>query len=419
MAVEKTIENMSNIPKLRFPGFDGEWEVQKLGDVASKINSGKTPLGGESVYTNSGILFIRSQNVTDNKLSLENSTFIPEEINATMKNSVVLPNDILLNITGASLGRSCVVPEHFTKGNVNQHVCIIRLDKKYNPRFVQPILSSTKGQNIFTSLQTGSGREGLNFESIKGIEIAFPTLHEQERIAGFLSAVDEKISQLKEKKALLEAYKKGVMQQLFSRELRFKDADGQDYPDWEERKLGEVFYSEKGKGISKNKIVDNGIYECVLYGELYTRYKEVIFDIVSKTNEDDGLMSKEGDLLIPSSTTTTGIDLANITALNKSNVRLGGDITVLRSNEKISNIFYAYYLTNYKKDEIASYAQGSTIVHLYFSHIKEMNIHLPTLPEQVRIASFLSDLDERIGQVGQSLSMLEAWKRGLLQGLFV
>lgn len=99
--------------------------------MADKVNSVKTPLGGEAVYTKEGVLFIRSQNVNNNKLELENSVFIPELINNQMKNSIVQANDILLNITGASLGRSCVIPNDFKSGNVNQHVCIIRLNKQY------------------------------------------------------------------------------------------------------------------------------------------------------------------------------------------------------------------------------------------------------------------------------------------------
>ncbi|ESU23794.1 hypothetical protein FEDK69T_12040 [Flavobacterium enshiense DK69] len=404
---------------MRFPEFNSKWEKKKIGDIAEKVNSGKTPLGGESVYVENGVLFIRSQNVLDNKLSFENSTYITEATNNTMKNSVVIANDILLNITGASLGRSCVVPKDFNIGNVNQHVCIIRLDKKNDPAFVQPIFASVKGQNIFTSLQTGSGREGLNFQSIRGISLHFPALPEQTKIANFLTSVDKKLQILKQKKTLLEQYKKGVMQQIFSQQIRFKDDNKNDFPVWEEKMLGEVFYSEKGKGISKNKIDANGKFDCVLYGELYTKYKEVIFDIVSKTNENDGIKSKIGDLLIPSSTTTTGIDLANVTALNKADVLLGGDITVLRSNENINNIFYAYYLSNHKKEEIASYAQGSTIVHLYYSHIKEMNIQIPCHEEQTKIANFLSSIDDKINHCQSQIEKTEIWKKGLLQQMFV
>ena len=102
----KNNQGADNIPKLRFPEFSGGWDKKKLGEVSEKINSGKTPLGGESVYTESGVLFIRSQNVNNDRLELDNITFISELINAGMKNSIVKSNDILLNITGASLGRS-------------------------------------------------------------------------------------------------------------------------------------------------------------------------------------------------------------------------------------------------------------------------------------------------------------------------
>jgi len=193
------MEKQKKIPVLRFPEYKEEWKEKKIGNIADKVNSGKTPLGGESAYVESGVLFIRSQNVLDSVLSFENSTYITEATNNTMKNSVVMANDILLNITGASLGRSCVVPKDFVIGNVNQHVCIIRLNKENEPAFVQPIFASQKGQNIFTSLQTGSGREGLNFQSIKGISLSFPSLQEQTKIANFLTLVDKKTANFKTK----------------------------------------------------------------------------------------------------------------------------------------------------------------------------------------------------------------------------
>jgi len=200
---------------LRFPGFNDPWIKAKLGDIAEKINSGKTPLGGESNYLTEGVLFVRSQNVNNDRLELENIVYISENVNAGMKNSVVRANDILLNITGASLGRSCVVPEDFEKGNVNQHVCIIRPRKRYNPRFIQPILGSARGQAIFESLQTGSGREGLNFDSIKKIELDFPSLPEQEKIADFLSLIDRRIQTQNKIIQQLETLIKGLCQNLF------------------------------------------------------------------------------------------------------------------------------------------------------------------------------------------------------------
>ena len=155
-----------NVPKLRFSEFSGEWEEKKFRDITIKIGSGSTPLGGEKIYTEEGILFIRSQNVNNDKLELLDKTFIPSDIHNKMKGSKVFPNDVLLNITGASIGRSCVVPDNITEANVNQHVCIVRGDSSLNSNFLQTFISSSKGQKLISQGQTGSGREGLNFQSI-------------------------------------------------------------------------------------------------------------------------------------------------------------------------------------------------------------------------------------------------------------
>ena len=392
------LENINNnIPQLRFPEFKGEWEKKKLGEVAEKINSGKTPLGGESVYTERGILFIRSQNVNDDKLSFENSTYIPEEINNTMKNSVVKANDILLNITGASLGRSCVVPNDFIIGNVNQHVCIIRLNKEEsNPRFVQPILSSTKGQNIFISLQTGSGREGLNFESIKGIEISFPTLPEQTRIASFFTVIDKKISELKQKKALLEQYKKGVMQKLFSQELRFKDSDGKDFPDWERKKLGEVC-EKKSSNISANKIEDN-FGEYIIYGASGILKK---VDFYEEENEYVSII-KDG----------AGVGRI-VYCKGKSSVL--GTMEIIKPKIQLNTYFLYCLLENI---DFTKYITGSTIPHIYFKDYKNEDCGIPSLPEQTKIANFLSAIDEKINRTQKQIEQAEVWKKGLLQQMF-
>ena len=209
------------------------------------------------------------------------------------------------------------------------------------------------------------------------------------------------------------------MQKIFSQEIRFRDQDGKEFGEWEEKTIKEIFKSLKGKGIPKRDVDENGEDKCILYGELYTQYSEVVFDVKSKTNSTEGLLSKKGDLLMPSSTTTTGIDLANITALNIDNVRLGGDIIILRSKIKISNIFYAYYLSNYKKHEIASRAQGITIVHIYFNSIKDLIIDVPKLEEQTKIAQFLSALDRKIAVMDGQIEKTKEWKKGLLQRMFV
>lgn len=157
----------------------------------------------------------------------------------------------------------------------------------------------------------------------------------------------------------------------------------------------------------------------MLYGELYTTYAEVITTIISRTNSNEGVKSIAGDLLVPCSTTTTGIDLANVTALNKADVLLGGDITILRGKENVDNTFYAYYLSNYKKNELARFGQGTTIVHLYYNHFKVMKIDVPKVEEQQKIASFLVTIDNSIQTLGEQIEESRLFKKGLLQKMFV
>lgn len=403
------------VPILRFSGFEEEWILKKLGEVSEKVNSGKTPLGGESVYIEKGILFIRSQNVLDSKLSFDNSTFISEEINNTMKNSVVKSNDILLNITGASLGRSCVVPNNFTIGNVNQHVCIIRLDKENNPYFVQSIFSSEKGQNIFNSFQTGSGREGLNFKSIRGMTLAFPTLLEQQKIASFLSAVDDKIQQLSRKKELLSQYKKGIMQQLFSGKLRFKDENGEDFADWEEKKLGDVaevkrgaasqhlnYVSDETKGIRLLRINDFFSNDAV--------YVENTMDMKRFTVQTN-------DILIAGTGATAGIIF--IVPEKFNNLSFSYNAPRIRVKNAYHSFIYHYLKSGIILKQQQRLFVGNAQPFLDTDAIRGFKIKLPSNKEQQKIANFLSSIDSKIESASQQINQTQSFKKGLLQQMFV
>jgi type I restriction enzyme M protein len=218
---------------------------------------------------------------------------------------------------------------------------------------------------------------------------------------------------------LLKDFKKGLMQKLFSKGLRFKKNDGKTYAEWKSATLDSHFKPYKGTGISKEEVYDEGKYPCILYGELYTKYSEVIDNVVSKTDFPGKVKSKKGDLLIPCSTTTTGIDLANVTYLSQEDVLLGGDITVLRPQNEVLSIFYAYYLTHFKTIEIAKYAQGSTIIHLYYKHIKHIGIDIPEVEEQRRIADFLLVIDAKILYIEKGVEQAKNFKKMHLQQVFV
>ncbi len=398
-------------PKLRFKGFSEEWQKRQLNDIVEKVNSGKTPLGGNSVYVDEGVLFIRSQNVLDSKLSYENSTFITKEVNDTMRNSVVKPNDILLNITGASLGRSCVVPKEFITGNVNQHVCIIRLTIKNDPYFFQPIFASEKGQKLFTSLQTGSGREGLNFQSIKKITLAFPTLPEQQKIASFLSAVDEKIQQLTRKKELLTEYKKGVMQQLFSGKLRFKDGSGKAFPKWEEKRLGDVSKVYDGTHQTPTYVNEGIPFYSVEHvtANQFSNTKYIAKEVFEKENEKVRL--EKGDILMTK--------IGDIGTARLIDWDVKASFYVSLALLKQSKFILPKFLNQYIASRNFQLELWKRIIHVAFpkkinlGEIGNCKILVPDKEEQKKIADYLSNIDNKIEIVNKQITQNQIFKKGL------
>jgi type I restriction enzyme S subunit len=397
--------------------------VKRLGEVADKINSGKTPLGGEAVYTKNGILFIRSQNVNNDRLELDNSVFIPESVNNQMKNSIVKPNDILLNITGASLGRSCVISDDFNIGNVNQHVCIIRLNQYSNPRFIQPILSSNRGQIIIKSLQTGSGREGLNFESIKNIKLSIPILEEQQKIASFLSIVNDRIITQNKIIKELEVFKSISSKKIFTRQIRFKDSKGNNYSDWKEIKLGNIGETYSGL-IGKTK-EDFGI------GQPYIQYKQIFdsskidttkFGLVTVKSNEHQKKVKKGDVFFTvSSETPDEIGMSSVLLEDIEEIYLNSFCFGFRPNLQILNMHFARYLFRSFtfRDKIMKLAQGSTRYNLSKGEVMKLQISLPQFQEQTQIANFLSSIDSKIDIEIELLKKLEEQKKYLLQNLFV
>ena len=179
---------------MRFPEFSGEWKMCTIGELITKVGSGVTPRGGEAVYKTEGHPFVRSQNVGLGNLLLDDIAFIDEETHLRQKNTELQFNDVLLNITGASIGRSALVDKQIVGGNVNQHVCIIRTKENLVPSFICSFLLSNYGQRQIDSFQAGGNRQGLNFEQIKSIKITIPSKDEQIKIAKLLRAIDERIA---------------------------------------------------------------------------------------------------------------------------------------------------------------------------------------------------------------------------------
>ena len=205
------------LPRLRFPEFEGEWEWQALGSKAIKVGSGITPTGGDKNYRLTGRPFIRSQNVGWGIMLLDDVVYIDDETHASFDSTEIRVKDVLLNITGASIGRSAMVDERVSGGNVNQHVCIIRTKHdELSPVFLNQYLISQLGQQQIDSFQAGGNRQGLNFSQIRSFTIPIPPgISEQQRIASCLSSLDELITKESNKLETYKAHKKGLMQGLF------------------------------------------------------------------------------------------------------------------------------------------------------------------------------------------------------------
>ena len=195
-------------------------------------------------------------------------------------------------------------------------------------------------------------------------------------------------------------------------QLRFPEFTGE----WQEKRLGEVAMFLRGSGVSKSDIVDNGNREAIRYGELYTVYNEKVSLVKSRINGSPrDTLSNKNDVILPSSG-ETAIDISTATFVGKGGVALGGDLNIVRTQE--SGLFLSYYLNHRKRYDIAKLAQGISVVHLYASDLKTLQIQLPIMEEQQKIAAFLATVDKRVALLEHKVQQLEAYKRGVIQQLF-
>ena len=211
------------------------WELRKLKFLATKFGSGVTPKGGATVYQETGIPFLRSQNVYFDGLRLNEVAFISNEIHQQMKSSHVKPNDVLLNITGASIGRTCYIPENFAQGNVNQHVCIIRPKIDIiKPEYLSFYLATPIIQRRIIEVQNGSSREGLTLSSIKGFYVVLPSDDEQYQIIKHIqketALIDKTIARTEREIKLIQEYRTRLVSDVVTGKV---DVRSVEIPDFE------------------------------------------------------------------------------------------------------------------------------------------------------------------------------------------
>lgn len=395
------MEKKKNTPKLRFPEFTGEWEEKKLGEIA-EIIMGQSPIG-ESYNTDGvGTPLINGP--------AEFTEKYPVKIKWTTEaKKYCQKNDILFCVRGSTTGRMNISNDNYCIG---RGVAAIREKSNNKTSFIEFILS--KNINALLSLTSGSTFQNIDSKTLNDFPLFHTIIEEQTKIATFLTAVDEKLTQLKKKKTLLEQYKKGVMQKLFSQELRFKDDNNQDFPDWQELPLDKTAdIVGGGTPDTSNELLWNGNIQWFTPTEL--KFKYVKFS--NRNITDEGLKQSSAKLLpvgtvLFSSRATIGD--ASIT-LKECATNQGFQSFVVGDN--LYNEYLYYWIIN-NKNVFLMKASGSTFLEISKNEVAKINIELPSLPEQQKIANFLSAIDEKISHCGKQIEKMEAWKKGLLQQIF-
>ena len=399
------------VPELRFPGSDNQWSSKRFNDVLI-LKSRPFKMDDESEYS---LVTVKRRygGVIARGIYKGQEIKVKSQFKLKENDFIISKRQIVHNACG-------IVPKNLSGSIVSNEYSVFKPKSNLDIAYFNYFCHLPKISHTFYLSSIGVHIEKMLFKVDDWLkwQFCFPALPEQQKIASFLSAVDKKIEKLIRKKELLETYKKGVMQKIFSRKIRFKDENGKDYPEWEEVQLGEIANFHKGKGLSKAEIETDGKIKCIRYGELYTHYSEVISEIKSATNAEISrlFLSKRNDVMIPSSGETS-IDIATASCLDMDDVAVGGDINVIRTRQH--GIFLSYYLNNAKKIDIAKLAQGISVIHLYSKHLKILKILLPSLKEQTKIANVLSTTDKKIKTVQTQLTQTQKFKKGLLQKMFV
>jgi len=369
--MSKKWQNMSNVPKLRFKDFSGEWEESKLKEYCFNISSGK------------------SKNIEGGEYYLYGSTGIIGNTDKFTHNGTY----ILIARVGANAGLTNLIKGKF---GVTDNTLILDLDKeKSNISF---ILSLLHKYNL-NRLIFGSGQPLITGGQLKSLKLYFPQKQEQEKIASFLNQVDTKIEQLTKKEKLLQQYKKGVMQKIFNQEIRFQADDGSEFCDWEEKRLKEVLDYEQPTKYIVESTEYNGNYNT----PVLTAGKTFI---LGYTNEENGIYTNSPVIIFDDFTT------ANHYVDFDFKVKSSAMKLLKEKNENIC-LKFVYEFIQKLHFPIGEHKR------YWISEYSYLKIKLPCLEEQNKIANFLSSIDTKIEQTQKQLEKTKEFKKALLQQMFV
>lgn len=401
-------------PQLRFPGFTDDWQVKKLGDIAELTSSKRVYL---SDYVPRGIPFYRGKEITELKKNKKpkDILYISNDAYEGFKKRFGAPrkNEILITAVG-TLGNILRIRDdesfYFKDGNL-----IWLKDIVENPYFTEILLENSRRKLLRSSI--GSSQQALTIVGLKKITLSFPGKDEQQKIAGFLTAVDERVELQEKRVELLKQYKKGAMQKIFTQKIRFKDENGNPYPDWEERLLGEVSEFINGYTFLSSTYNDGGKYKVITIANVQQGAMDAAnANRVSllPSNIQSSQILNIGDILI----SMTG-NVGRVCLVDEENCLLNQRVGKLVP--KNINEGYLYHVINSPHfiSKMISSGQGGAQDNLSSKDIKNYRLRLPVFEEQKKIADFLSAIDDKIELENKKLQQAKQFKKSLLQKMFV
>jgi type I restriction enzyme, S subunit len=423
------MEKQKNIPQLRFPEFQDTWVDEQLSDIATKIGDG---IHGTPKYDEEGdYFFINGNNLVEGHICITENTKRINDDEFRIHRRDLNKRTILLSINGTIGNLAYYNSEAVILG---KSAAYINIDNNYDLTFLFYSLMTNRIQSYFDSELTGTTIKNLSLKTIRGTKLFIPTLPEQQKIASFFTAIDQKISQLKQKKNLFEKYKLGVMQKIFSQEIRFKDDNGQEFPNWEKKKLREVFSFIGTNSYSRENLnYENGSVKNIHYGDIHTKFAS-LFDVhkeyVPYINSDINLQRvsddnylREGDVIFVDASEDYNdigkcIEIVN---LNHEKVLSGLHTLHARPKESIMVVGFAGQLMkSYDiKLQIQIIAQGTKVLSISTGRLSQIYISFPVKSEQIKIANFLSAIDDKINFTQKQIEKAEIWKKGIMQQIFI
>jgi len=390
-----------HIPQLRFPQFSGEWGRKLFNNIVDIIDGdrGVNYPKSNDFFNDEYCLFLSAKNVTKNGFIFNETQFITKERDALLRKGKLSRGDIVLTTRG-TVGQFAFYSDDVLYDNIriNSGMVLLRNnnDNLLNSYFFKACKSFQISRQI-KIVAFGSAQPQLTVKEINKIKISLPAKPEQQKIAAFLTAVDNKIEQLSKKQELLDEYKKGLMQQIFSQAVRFKADDGSDFPDWEERKLGDVGKVYQPKTISQTDLTTKG------------------FDVYG-ANGIIGKYSEYNHEFEQIAVTCRGNTCGTVNFTKPKSWITGNAMVVNVDDSKVVNKTFIYYQLSHTNLTYLITGSGQPQIT---GDIKTHKVKIPSLPEQTKIANFLSSIDNKIEQVGKQLDESKQFKKALLQQMFV